>query len=147
MKEAKLEAKNRVIIIQTCDDIISQAEECIAAHKEHLRSLQERGEPISSSLRQKAILLTFQSVPSINAETVVSRHYELKALVEHFKRVDHPENYVIPIDSLKPTMNWTVDWLPSDDAKLLVGIWRHGFGSWEQISKVGEISIAFTNFR
>jgi len=136
VKEARLETKNRVVIIQTCDDIITEAEECVAAHKEYLRSLQERGEPISSSLRQKAILLTFRSVNSINAETVVSRHYELKAVVEHFKRVERPDEYMIPIESLKPTMNWSVDWLARDDAKLLVGIWRHGFGSWEQISQV-----------
>ncbi len=140
VKEARLEAKNRVIIIQTCGDVISQAEECIAEHKAHIRGLQDRGEPISSSLRQKAILFEYKSVGGINAETIVARHYELKALVEHFKRVDNIDAYFVPHDNLKPTLNWTVEWGAIDDAHLLIGIWRHGFGSWEQITQVSALS-------
>lgn len=105
-------------------------------HKNHIRDLQDRGEPISSSLRQKAILFTYQTVSSINAETVIARYYELKAVVEHFKRVDDLDAYEIPVDNLKPTMNWTVEWGHKDDAHLLIGVWRHGFGSWEQICQV-----------
>lgn len=131
--EAKLQAKNRVVVIQTCDDILSQAEEAVAAHKSELRSMQERGETISSSLRQKAILFTFRGIQGINAETVVARHYELKALVEHFKRVEDVDTYAIPHDNLKPTMNWSVEWGAREDSRLLVGIWKYGFGAWDLI--------------
>ncbi|WRT70120.1 uncharacterized protein IL334_007114 [Kwoniella shivajii] len=141
VKEAKLEAKNRVIIIQTCEDIITQAEEAVTNHRNHIRELQEKGEPISSSLRQKAVLFTYKTVTAINAETVVARYYELKALVEHFKRIEDISTYSIPYDSLKPTMNWTVDWNANDDAHLLLGIWRHGFGSWEPISQDPELDL------
>ncbi|EIW67175.1 hypothetical protein TREMEDRAFT_69728 [Tremella mesenterica DSM 1558] len=141
VKEAKLENKNRVIIIQTCEDVVSEAEAAVAKHKAHLRSLQDRGEPISSSLRQKAVLFSYNSVSSINAETVVARYYELKAVVEHFKRVEDITTYRIPNDSIKPTQNWTVEWGPEEDTKLLIGIWRHGFGSWEQISQDGQLNL------
>ncbi|WVQ84586.1 hypothetical protein IAT38_006740 [Cryptococcus sp. DSM 104549] len=142
VKEAKLENKNRVVIIQTCEDIITHAEDAVGKHKSHIRELQERGEPISSSLRQKAILFTYKGVPSINAETVVSRYYELKALVEHFKRVEDTTTYSIPHDNLKPTMNWTVEWGAKDDSHLLVGLWRHGFGSWEAIAQDPTLELA-----
>ncbi|KAL7419150.1 ATP-dependent DNA helicase Hrp3 [Cryptotrichosporon argae] len=135
VEEAKLENKNRVVIIQTCDEIVQQAEEAVAAHKAELQGMQNRGEPISSSLRQKAVLYTFRAVTGINAETVAARHYELKAVVEHFKRIDDVKDYTIPYDNLKPTMNWTVDWNATDDAHLLVGIWKYGFGAWEQIKE------------
>lgn len=125
-----------MVIIQTCDDILNQAEEAVATHKIELRSMQERGETISSSLRQKAILFTFRGIQGINAETVVARHYELKALVEHFKRVEDVDGYAIPHDNLKPTMNWSVEWGPKEDARLLIGIWRYGFGAWETIKSV-----------
>lgn len=125
-----------MVVTQTCEDIINQAEAAVSGHKNHIRDLQDRGEPISSSLRQKAILFTYQTVSSINAETVIARYYELKAVVEHFKRVDNLDAYEIPVDNLKPTMNWTVEWGHKDDAHLLIGVWRHGFGSWEQISQV-----------
>ncbi|KAL1413280.1 ATP-dependent DNA helicase Hrp3 [Vanrija albida] len=131
--EAKLSAKNRVVVIQTCDEILAQAEEAVAAHKAELRGMQERGEVISSSLRQKAILFAFRGIQGINAETVVARHYELKALVEHFKRVEDTDNYAIPHDNLKPTMNWSVEWGAFHDSKLLVGVWKYGFGAWDQI--------------
>lgn len=136
IKEARLEGKNRVIIIQTCEEIIAQAEEAVAERKAHIRELQDKGEPITSSLRQKAVLFQYKSVGGLNAETVAARHYELKALVEHFKRIGDPDEYAIPHEHLKPTMNWTVDWTAKDDAHLVVGIWRHGFGSWEQITQV-----------
>jgi chromodomain-helicase-DNA-binding protein 1 len=136
VKEAKLENKNRVVVIQTCEDIITQAEDAVNAHKAHIRDLQDRGEPITSSLRQKAILFTYLTVTAINAETVIARYYELKALVEHFKRISQLEGYEIPIDNLKSTSNWTVDWGIKEDTHLLIGIWRHGFGSWEQIHHV-----------
>ena len=136
MKEAKLENKNRVVVIQTCEDIITQAEDAVNAHKAHIRDLQDRGEPITSSLRQKAILFTYLTVTAINAETVIARYYELKALVEHFKRMNELEGYEIPIDNLKSTSNWSVDWGIKEDSHLLIGIWRHGFGSWEQIHHV-----------
>lgn len=136
VEEAKLTSKNRVVVIQTCDDVLTQAEEAVTNHKNELRSMQERGETISSSLRQKAILFTFRGIQGINAETVVARYYELKALVEHFKRVEDIENYAIPHDNLKPTMNWSVEWGPKEDSKLLIGIWKYGFGAWEQIKNV-----------
>lgn len=133
VEEAKLTAKNRVVIIKTCDEILDQAEEAVQNHKNLLRTMQENGEPISSSLRQKAILFSFRGIQGINAETVVARHYELKALVEHFKRIEDVEHYAIPHDNLKPTMNWSVEWGAQHDSKLLVGIWRYGFGAWDLI--------------
>lgn len=87
-------------------------------------------------MRQKAILFTFRGIQGINAETVVARHYELKALVEHFKRVEDVDSYAIPHDNLKPTMNWSVEWGPKEDARLLIGIWRYGFGAWDLIKSV-----------
>jgi len=139
VKEAKLENKNRVVIIQTCEDIITQAEDAVNAHKANIRDLQDRGEPISSSLRQKAILFTYLTVTAINAETVIARYYELKALVEHFKRIGDSKGYEVPIDNLKSTSNWTVEWGIKEDTHLLIGIWRHGFGSWEAIHDVRPI--------
>lgn len=124
------------MVTQTCDEMIAQAEQCIWAHKEDIRTRQAAGETITSSMRQKAVLLTFRTVANINAETLVSRHYELKALIEHFKRVPDVLAWSIPHENIKPTLNWNVDWTAQEDSRLLVGIWKYGFGSWEQIANV-----------
>lgn len=39
----------------------------------------------------------------------------------------------MPMDNVKSTQNWSVPWSNSDDEALLIGIWKHGFGSWEEI--------------
>lgn len=39
----------------------------------------------------------------------------------------------IPVEHLKATQNWSVPWNDRDDSALLVGIWKHGFGCWEEI--------------
>ena len=121
--------------------MIAEAEECIWKHKEDIRNRQAAGETITSSMRQKAILLTFRTVANINAETLVSRHYELKALIEHFKRVPDPLTWSIPHENIKPTMNWNVEWTSQEDSRLLVGIWKYGFGSWEQMANVRIASV------
>lgn len=43
------------------------------------------------------------------------------------------KNWKMPIDNVKSTQNWSVPWSNSDDEALLIGIWKHGFGSWEEI--------------
>lgn len=43
------------------------------------------------------------------------------------------KNWKMPMDNVKSTQNWSVPWGNSDDEALLTGIWKHGFGSWEEI--------------
>lgn len=50
-------------------------------------------------------------------------------------------NWKIPVDSIKNTQSWAVPWSPKDDARLLVGIWKHGFGLWEQIQRDSELGL------
>lgn len=134
VKEARLEGKNRVMIIQTCEDILLHAEKELKKHKDTIRDYQDRGETVPSNLRQKAVLFTYKTVTAINAETLVSRFYELRALQEHFAR-NSTDNYRLPFDQLKPTQNWSVEWTPDDDAHLLVGLYKYGFSSWERMAQ------------
>lgn len=84
-------------------------------------------------MRQKAVLIEFRGVAGINAETVISRHFDLKALHEVLSQVQDLDNWRIPNDHIRPTLNWSVEWTPELDAKLLVGVWKYGLGSWETL--------------
>jgi chromodomain-helicase-DNA-binding protein 1 len=87
-------------------------------------------------MRQKAVLMEFRGIGNLNAETIVSRHFDLQATHAVMKELHahgNPVEWRMPNDHLRPTQNWTVDWSPVEDARLLVGIWRHGFGAWEAI--------------
>ena len=88
-------------------------------------------------MRQKAVLISFRSINGINAETTATRWHNLKYLHNHLNNVETDLNkWRIPYGALKPTMNWQTDWSEVDDARLLVGVWKHGFGSWDAIQNV-----------
>lgn len=64
----------------------------------------------------------------------------LKAIAE-LAEVENRSSWRIPVDSLKKNTNWACEWTAKDDAMLLVGAWRHGFGSWEAIQQDEELGL------
>lgn len=80
VKDARLEGKNRAIITQTIDDLLKACRDAIAAKQELLESKRVSGEDITVAMKNKAVLVTFQSIANINAETVIQRAEELKIL-------------------------------------------------------------------
>ena len=133
IREGKLQDKNMQVLIQISDELVKLCEEAVAEHTAFMRGKQERGEEISSALRQKAVLVSCRGITGINAETVLIRHYDLRLLAETLDNVDDPMSWKIPVEHLKATLNWAGGWDARDDSMLLVGIWKYGFGAWEQI--------------
>ena len=118
-----------------CDELIRICEAAIARHREDMKNKQANGETITSAMRQKAVLVSFRDISSINAETTAYRWHELAIVDQHLRRVPNPLKWAVPAE-MKPTMNWSVPWSAFEDSRLLVGIWKHGFGSWEAIQNV-----------
>ncbi len=56
--------------------------------------------------------------------------------------MEDPDSYSIPYESLKPTMNWTVEWAAEDDASFAGRTLETWIGSWEQIKQVGPECLA-----
>lgn len=118
--------------METADDIVAMCEEALKQAHEQKKVNAAAG--LGPAPKHKAVLVNFRGVSGINADTVVSRHNELKILNEHLARVEDPLSWSIPVENIRPTLNWSGRWSPQDDAMLLVGAWRHGFGSWEKIA-------------
>jgi chromodomain-helicase-DNA-binding protein 1 len=137
-REAKLEDKNHAFIIETVDQIIETCERAMINHREAKARAQSDGNVPQKS---KAVLVDFRSVSNINAETVVSRHRELKILNEHIARHGDAMTWSLPVENIRPTLNWSCRWGPQDDAMLLVGAWKHGFGNWEKIQEDPELGL------
>jgi chromodomain-helicase-DNA-binding protein 1 len=125
--------------LQTCDDIIDTCEEALRVHREAGARAANEG---ATGPKSKAVLVSFRNVSGINAETVVSRFHELRILISQLSSMDNPLEWRLPTDSIRPTLNWTCKWGPDDDAMLLVGAWRHGFGNWEKIQDDPELGLA-----
>jgi chromodomain-helicase-DNA-binding protein 1 len=85
------------------------------------------------SLDPKGPLLDFFGVP-VKANDLLTRVQELQMLAKRIIRYKDPVSQFRVLSYLKPS-NWSkgCGWNQIDDARLLLGIYYHGFGNWENI--------------
>ncbi|CAN6695040.1 unnamed protein product [Malus baccata var. baccata] len=85
------------------------------------------------SLDPKGPLLDFYGVP-VKAGDLLNRVRELQHLAKRISRYDDPVAQFRVLKYLKPS-NWSkgCGWNQIDDARLLIGVYYHGFGNWEKI--------------
>ncbi|KZO98784.1 hypothetical protein CALVIDRAFT_548825 [Calocera viscosa TUFC12733] len=133
VKEARLDDKNRDVLIATSDEVQKICEDAIEKNRQERAARQEAGEVVLPLQKSKAVLVSYRGVANVNADTVVSRIRDLSLLHKELDKVSDPYSWRIPAEHLRPTLNWNNKWGPEDDAMLLVGAWKHGFGNWESI--------------
>ncbi|KAL0576281.1 ATP-dependent DNA helicase Hrp3 [Marasmius crinis-equi] len=139
--EAKLQDKNRAMILDVADEIIDICAKAVREHDDQKRSKQMQGETLTNAQKSKAILVTCRGVNNVNAETVLSRNTDLRILYEVLSALEDVYKWTIPVDNIRPTLNWSGRWGPQDDAMLLVGAYLYGFGNWEQMQKDEKLSL------
>ncbi|TFY57604.1 hypothetical protein EVG20_g8476, partial [Dentipellis fragilis] len=137
VNEAKLQDKNKGMIIDVADEIVEMCSQAVEENNDVKRSRILAGETLTTAQKSKAVLVTYRNVANINAETVLSRTRDLSILYEHLSALNSEELYgwAIPIENIRPTLNWSGRWGPQDDAMLLVGAYLYGFGNWEMMQK------------
>ncbi|KAF8919828.1 transcription regulator [Mucidula mucida] len=133
--EAKLADKNKALIIDISDEIIDICSRAVDESEEQKRQRMDAGETLTNAQKSKAVLVTCRGVGNINAETVVSRHHDLKTLYNILSELPDPYKWSIPVENIRPTLNWSGRWGPQDDSMLLVGAYLYGFGNWETMAK------------
>nr|GEV55510.1 protein chromatin remodeling 5-like isoform X1 [Tanacetum cinerariifolium] len=85
------------------------------------------------SFDAKGPLLDFYGVP-VKAGEILGRVQELQLLSKRINRYSDPFSQFQALMYLKPaTWSKGCGWNAKDDARLLLGIHRHGFGNWEKI--------------
>lgn len=92
-----------------------------------------------NSKQKKALLIEFKGVKNINAETVIQRTKDLRFAHRLVKGAD-PKVFRIP-GQVKAVHGWSCQWGEREDAMLLIGIDRHGFGSWSSIKDDPELGM------
>ncbi|KZT42463.1 hypothetical protein SISSUDRAFT_980248 [Sistotremastrum suecicum HHB10207 ss-3] len=137
VKEAKLIDKNKGMILDSCDELLEICDEAVEENEARKKARTAAGEVLTPAQKSKAVLVSFRNVGNINAETVVSRNRDLRILHEYLNPLGPDELYAwrIPIENIRPTLNWSGRWGPQEDAMLLVGAFLYGFGNWEAIAK------------
>ncbi|KAJ3759144.1 P-loop containing nucleoside triphosphate hydrolase protein [Lentinula raphanica] len=139
--ESKLQDKNKGMILDVSDEIIQICEDAVRENEEQKRLKMASGESLTNAQKAKAVLVTCRGVGNINAETVISRHKDLRILYETLMNVDEPYKWQIPVDNIRPTLNWSGRWGPQDDSMLLVGAYLYGFGNWEAMAKDPKLNL------
>jgi chromodomain-helicase-DNA-binding protein 1 len=97
----------------------------------------EQDQSSSKAAKNRAVNFAFQGVPQNNAVIMMQRVTDLSFLASRMKD-QNLLNFRIPWD-VRPVTNWKPLWNSRDDAMLLVGIYKHGFGSWEAIQLDDEL--------
>ncbi|KAJ7703020.1 SNF2 family N-terminal domain-containing protein [Mycena rosella] len=139
--ESKLQDKNKGMIFDVADDIIDVCTKALKDNEDQKRSRLASGEPLTNAQKSKAVLVTCRNVANINAETVISRHRDLRILFNILNEQEDPYKWQIPIDNIRPTLNWSGRWGPQDDSMLLVGAYLYGFGNWEAMAKDPKLAL------
>ncbi|TFK73925.1 hypothetical protein BDN72DRAFT_760977 [Pluteus cervinus] len=135
VSESKLQDKNKAMLLDVSDEIIDICAQAVKDNEDQKRSRISAGETLTNAQKSKAVLVTCRGVGNINAETVLSRHRDLRILYSILSEVDDPYKWSIPVENIRPTLNWSGRWGPQDDSMLLVGAFQYGFGNWETMAK------------
>lgn len=164
VKEAKLESKERTVITRTVTDLLVVCRAAIVEKQDMLEGRKAAGDEVTQAMRNKATIISFKGANNINAETTAQRSDELRVIhngalvisfhftfpssrrfvmITELKDLEDVTKWELPVDSSrsKSTANWTCDWNTTDDAHLIVGIWRHGHGNWEEIHKDASLQL------
>jgi chromodomain-helicase-DNA-binding protein 1 len=123
------------MILDLYDELLLICEQAVEEAEHQKKARAAAGEVLTPAQKSKAVLVIFRSVSNINAETVVSRCRDLKLLYSYLHPLDDPYTWRIPIENIRPTLNWSGRWGPVDDSMLLVGCYLYGFGNWERMAK------------
>jgi chromodomain-helicase-DNA-binding protein 1 len=144
VNDAKLQDKNKGMIIDVADDIVELCEGAVNENNVQKQTRVAAGETLTTAQKSKAVLVTYRNVGNINAETVISRTRDLHILFKILSPLSVDELYAwsIPVDNIRPTLNWSGRWGPQEDSMLLVGAYFHGFGNWEAIAKDPKLGLS-----
>lgn len=151
VKEGQLEEKDRETVINAAERMLQACKQAIEDFKnkpaaeaappqtpvtpageeggEGAEGAKETGtkKPVVS----KTAYFDFEGAKGLNANQLEERHKELTALAQHLSKIPNLDQFRLGVDQFKAPANWDCSWTPKDDAMLLVGVFKYGFGSYE----------------
>jgi chromodomain-helicase-DNA-binding protein 1 len=98
------------------------------------------GEAKSKAPQKKAILIDFKSLAKVNAESILQRCDDMRFIRRVVHRATPITNFRIS-SQVKAVTNWKCQWAVKDDAMLLIGVDKHGHGSWQAIRDDPELGL------
>ena len=131
IQEAKLAERDHEFVKSVLDDFIKAAQQAVDDNSSKLAEEEKKTGKMLTKKDKKAILIDFGELKKVNAETAIERPKQLQLLRKAIRSQSDWRTYRLP-DATKAA-NYTCPWGAKEDAMLLVGIDKHGFGAWVQI--------------
>ncbi|KAK6495284.1 hypothetical protein TWF481_003311 [Arthrobotrys musiformis] len=134
VKDAKLQDRDREVIVSTIKEIVRLSEEAVKAHE----AAQKEGGATRKD--KKAILFEYQGVKDINAEKVTQIPDFLRVLRTAISGCPNPLEFRIATAKVK-TEKWSCEWGAKEDGMLCLGIDRYGYKNWVPIRDDPELGL------
>lgn len=128
-------------MMQLAYEAVISADEAAAANLPKMSTSDKKrvAEELINKLTGKSKMVPVEiNGQQVNSGALITRTFEMRVLNSRLKDLPNTLSFRIPKD-LKAITNWNCSWSPKDDAMLLVGIYRHGFGSWDVIQADKEL--------
>lgn len=125
IRDSKLRGRDSAVLQQTLQEMYDKSVDLI--NKEEQR---QDAQPTSKKDRHE-VIFTHNGVKRINARTMVERAEDMRIIRESVAKVSDFKRYRIP-EATKGA-DFTCSWGAREDAMMVVGMARHGFGAWVEI--------------
>ncbi|KAF9998140.1 hypothetical protein BGZ79_008188 [Entomortierella chlamydospora] len=138
--EAELEDKEEDVIKMEAEELIHACEDALGVPHDSIDNQDDDEDLPYAKKNAKAVLITHKEVDKMNAGQMILRLKDLRAMNRRLDGTDLTKFRMnVP---LKPVMNWSCPWGQKEDAMLVVGIYRHGFGAWDKIQEDPSLGFA-----
>ncbi|KAJ4197773.1 ATP-dependent DNA helicase Hrp3 [Fusarium falciforme] len=131
IREAKLKERDQDYVKSVLDEFIKAAKEAVDDNYITMVEEEKRLGKTLTKKDRKAVLIDFGELKKINAETAIERPKQLQLLRQVIN--GHSDWRAFRLPDATKAANYSCSWGAKEDAMLLVGIDRHGFGAWPQI--------------
>jgi chromodomain-helicase-DNA-binding protein 1 len=138
--DARLVGRDIEVLRRALKEITEQSNKLLKEEAARINDLQRNSQKQLTKKDKKAVLFDYLGVKRLNAETVVERPGEMRMLKECISQYSDWKNFRIS-EAVKPT-HYSTPWGAKEDAMLLVGINKHGYGAWVEIRDDPELELS-----
>jgi len=133
IRDAKLKGRDVAVLKRTLDEMFQESVKLVNNDEQR-----QDAQPTSKKDRHE-VIFTYNGVKRINARTMVERAVDMRIIRESVATVSDWRRYRIP--EATKSADFTCDWGAREDAMMIVGMARHGFGAWIEIRDDPELNM------
>ncbi|PSR99437.1 P-loop containing nucleoside triphosphate hydrolase protein [Coniella lustricola] len=137
--ESRLTDRDIDFLQDILDRLVAKSQTAVDASNIKVRVEEERTGKQLAKKDKKAVLVDFEMVKKVNAETVLERPAQMRLLREVLNKDGNPLAFRLP--EAAKSAHYTCEWGHREDAMLLIGIDRYGFGAWTNIKDDAELNM------